>query len=216
MDIRHIFEVSRRVMVLRPGGSELVLDRDEFNATVDGLVSLARDTARSEGLDIETLFFVLELDMKYTSQLHVTRIRSRQIRMDTDLHVAELLNAFMAAYCRGYASGGIYPQGGVNIENFILHSVYPFKNVSFPEYPLYPAAPAKDAINGKRDVFWEGEGRWRKTPIFAQDKLRCGNVIEGPAVIEAEDTTLVLPRFSRLLIDKYRNYVIELDSREST
>jgi N-methylhydantoinase A/oxoprolinase/acetone carboxylase beta subunit len=42
------------------------------------------------------------------------------------------------------------------------------------------------------------------------DRLRCGNRIEGPAVIEDDDTTLVLPEFARLNLDRYRNFIIEL------
>jgi N-methylhydantoinase A/oxoprolinase/acetone carboxylase beta subunit len=48
------------------------------------------------------------------------------------------------------------------------------------------------------------------TPIFSLDRLRCGNIVEGPAVIEADNTTLVLPEFGRLNIDRYRNFFIEL------
>jgi N-methylhydantoinase A/oxoprolinase/acetone carboxylase beta subunit len=39
--------------------------------------------------------------------------------------------------------------------------------------------------------------------------LSCGNIVEGPAIIEAEHTTFVLPMGARLQIDKYMNNLIE-------
>jgi N-methylhydantoinase A/acetophenone carboxylase len=40
------------------------------------------------------------------------------------------------------------------------------------------------------------------TPVFSYEELRPGNVVEGPAVIEGEYTTLVLPALMRFSIDE--------------
>jgi len=34
-------------------------------------------------------------------------------------------------------------------------------------------------------------GDWRVVPVYALERLEPGHVIEGPAVVEAETTTLV-------------------------
>jgi N-methylhydantoinase A/acetophenone carboxylase len=210
MDIRHIFEQSNRATVLKPGRDEVVLDFDLFNRTVERLNHLAVDTARSEGLDPDGLMFILELDMKYSNQLHVKRIRSPRPRLESEDHVREMVEAFGQAYARSYGPAGAYPEGGISIENFLLHATYPFKRYEFRTYPVFPSNPPYASRKGFRNVYWTDLGRYVKTPIYSLTHLRGGNIVEGPAVIEADATTLVLPGFSRLHIDRYMNFIIDL------
>lgn len=210
MDIRHIYELSRRLLVLRPGAEEPVLDLDDFNATVDHLVGEALDNAKAEGLSVDRLVFVLELDMKYGGQLHFKRTRSPRLRLTTRAEVNELLATFAEDYSKAFSPAGVYPEGGVSIDNFILHAIFPMKDIAFPVFSSFSTKPANAARKGTREVFWESEGGYRKTPTYDYGMLRCGNIVEGPAIIEAEHTTLVLPASSRLHIDRYMNSVIDL------
>ena len=57
------------------------------------------------------------------------------------------------------------------------------------------------AGKGERPVFWNEGGDFQTTPIFAYELLRPGNVIEGPAVVEGEYTTLVVPPSMRFSMD---------------
>lgn len=210
MDIRHIYELSRRLLVLRPGETDPVLDLDEFNLTVDRLVEEAVHNAKAEGLKAGRVIFVLELDMKYGGQLHFKRTRSPRLKLTSETEVVELLKAFAADYARAFSPAGVYPEGGVSIENFVLHAIYPFKDITFPSFSVSPAKPPRSALKGFRNVFWDDEGTYARTPIYDYRVLQAGNVIEGPAVIEADYTTIVLPRLARLHIDEYMNNVIEL------
>ncbi len=210
MDIRHIYELSRRLIVLRPGDEAPVLEPDEFNETVDWLVREAVDNARAEGLNAQRLIFVLELDMKYGGQLHFKRTRSPRLRMKTRTEISELLDTFAANYARAFSPAGVYPEGGVSIENFVLHAIFPLKDVTLPIFTTLSSTPSRSAKKGSRDVFWEGDEDYRKTPIYDHAELRCGDVVEGPAVIEAPHTTFLLPECARLQIDRYMNNVIDL------
>ena len=49
------------------------------------------------------------------------------------------------------------------------------------------------ARKGERPVFWSDAKSYKTTPIYGYESLRPGNVIEGPAVVEGEYTTLVVP-----------------------
>jgi N-methylhydantoinase A len=48
-------------------------------------------------------------------------------------------------------------------------------------------APCKP--KGRRKAFF---GEWREVEVFAADQLRPGNKIEGPAIVEAETTTVLV------------------------
>jgi len=45
--------------------------------------------------------------------------------------------------------------------------------------------------------------------VFDHVLIQCGNVIDGPAIIEAEDTTIVIEPGWRYTRDEYLNGVIE-------
>ena len=158
MDIRHIFEQSTRAIILKPGRDEVFLDRDLFNRTVDDLAAKAVDTAKSEGLNPEGLIFILELDMKYTNQLRVKRIRSPRVRLEDEAQVRELIAAFGEVETRAYGPSAMFREGGVGIENFILHAVSPLKNMEFKSYPAFPSSPPAEARCGQPGGVLGGSG----------------------------------------------------------
>jgi N-methylhydantoinase A/oxoprolinase/acetone carboxylase beta subunit len=67
----------------------------------------------------------------------------------------------------------------------------------------------QEALRGEREVFWTPEEGYQKTPIYNRDRLVPGNLVKGPAVIEARDTTYVIPADWILNIDKYSNAILE-------
>ena len=62
-------------------------------------------------------------------------------------------------------------------------------------------------MKGQRDVYWKD--KYIPTGIYEQGKLTCGNVVVGPAVIESEDTTILLPEGKKFTVDRYLNGLIE-------
>ena len=75
------------------------------------------------------------------------------------------------------------------------------------------AEPQSDAITAHRDVIYDdgnGKPRTISTPHYARGRLKCGNIIRGPVIIEQPDTTtLVLPDLIAE-IDPYANILIKL------
>ena len=41
------------------------------------------------------------------------------------------------------------------------------------------------------------------------DKLQVGNIIDGQAIIEGRDTTVVVPHGYRVTVDEYLNLIME-------
>jgi N-methylhydantoinase A len=44
-------------------------------------------------------------------------------------------------------------------------------------------------------------GRWMDVPIYALDGLKLGDVIEGPAIVEAETTTVIANAGDRITVN---------------
>ena len=65
------------------------------------------------------------------------------------------------------------------------------------------ASDPSSARRGSRPA-WMTD-RKADTPLYSRDMLRPGNIIVGPALIEAEDTSVVLPTGFEYEVDTYRN-----------
>jgi N-methylhydantoinase A/acetophenone carboxylase len=75
--------------------------------------------------------------------------------------------------------------------------------------PLEGEDPAA-ARKGARPTFWGPERGWLDTGVFDLEALRPGNRIEGPAIVEAPDTTIVIDPSRGFRVDERGNGVIEL------
>jgi N-methylhydantoinase A/acetophenone carboxylase len=83
--------------------------------------------------------------------------------------------------------------------------------ISHPLIPQHPPAgkDPKAALKGTRKVFFDKESGWTEVPVFDRDRLRNGNEVQGPAIIEAPDTTYVIPAKWVCRVDHYLNGIIE-------
>jgi N-methylhydantoinase A len=52
------------------------------------------------------------------------------------------------------------------------------------------------------------DGRYIDTPVYDSEKLKAGNLIPGPAIIEVPTTTAVIPGNYQCRVDEYNNYII--------
>lgn len=71
-----------------------------------------------------------------------------------------------------------------------------------PEPPDAARLPSRKAT-------WNGKQGAVETPVFSFAELEPGNVIAGPALIEAPDTTYVIEPEWRFTLDGYRNGILE-------
>ena len=130
--------------------------------------------------------------------------------INSDEDVKKVYQAFEDEYCRVYNKISAYPQGGVDVLNIILRATVDYPKPELPTYPKSGGVPYKEALKGKRDVYWMEHGAFRPTPIYEARLLKHGNVIEEEAVIEAEDTTIVLPPVMKLSVDRYHNFIMDM------
>ncbi|MEM4280733.1 MAG: hydantoinase/oxoprolinase family protein [Candidatus Caldarchaeum sp.] len=210
LSVKHIYERTVGVTLYDPEiplKEQLSACRESFNDTVREMRETALRDIASEGLKTDNLALLLELDMRYETQLMVTRIVSPtwEIRSETD--VERVVQSFKTEY---FASFGIeFPNAVIRLENIrlIVEAPTPLKPI-FRTSELSSPDPTH-ALKEKREVFW-GNGGFVVTPIYDLYKLVPGNEVVGPAVVEAADTTYVVPERTSLSVDRYSNLRIEV------
>ena len=64
-------------------------------------------------------------------------------------------------------------------------------------------------MTGHREIYWAEWKRTSQTPIFSGYKLRPGNSIEGPCVVETDTTSMVIHPGQRVAVDSLGNFEID-------
>ena len=203
----HLYERSRRWELMEPASRRLSDDYEAFNDVVEDLLDQAARDLRGEGFELAQATLSLSLDMKYGGQIHIHRASSPRVTLESEEDVRAVYEQFETEYGAVFSPLNSYPDGGVEVHNFVLRVELPEPAWTLPEQPLSPG-PASDASIGRREVYWDGLGGFADTPIYEQSRLRAGEWLEGPAVVQAEYTTTVVDPGYRLEADAHLNLVI--------
>ncbi len=117
-----------------------------------------------------------------------------------------LAEGFAAAHQRMY--GFVAEDEPMQLVTYRIEAAGVVPKASFQPQP--DAGPdASSAIVSQRDVWLPEAGGFISCPIYHRDRLRAGNRIMGPAVIEQMDaTTLVLPGMAAR-VEPYLNLILE-------
>lgn len=78
-----------------------------------------------------------------------------------------------------------------------------------PEFEVHSLADAdpEAARVDAREIRWNGDVE--STAIYRREELRPGNVVEGPAIVEAVDTTIAVPATHQLRINELNHGILE-------
>jgi N-methylhydantoinase A/oxoprolinase/acetone carboxylase beta subunit len=181
-------------------------DYDTFNKVVEGLIERGKQDFRGEGVDASAASWQLELDMKFGGQLNTSRTISPVLKLTGPDDVAALYKAFEKDYAAAYSAMGLTPEAGVEIENFVIRATVPMPKPAVPRFKLEGADPSAAHV-GRRAAYWYGVG-WQETDLYDREKLKPGNAFDGPALVEAHDTTIVIEPGWKFTVDEFGNGLI--------
>lgn len=201
-DLLHVYSKYGEIKLF--DGKRYLGDYAVFNDMIGEMRRRALRDIKSEGYSTADARYYLDLVMEDNGG-HSCRVTADKLELASPADVKALCAAFLQA--RAKAAGGDY-QGSIRILTTMLNAAVTMPHWRFEAVALGGPDPQR-ARRGEREVFWSPEKGYQKTPIYDRDRLAPGNVIQGPAVIEARDTTYVVPAGWVLNIDKYSNAVLE-------
>lgn len=118
--------------------------------------------------------------------------------------LAALMEGFAAEHQRLY--GFLAEEEPVQIVTARLEATGAVRKAEFRAEPE-AGRDATAAVAGARRA-WLG-GAWREVPLYARDRLRPGNRLAGPAIVEQMDSTTVVPPGWTARVDALGNLVLE-------
>jgi len=209
MEIQQVWDTSRTLRLFRWDGQHYFEEFESFNSLVRSLSDQAVRDLHLEGFAEDEVSFRLDLDMRYGSQYHLTRIRVPHLYLHSVDEVRELCELFNRRYSEIYSAEAAFPAGGVNVECFYLTATVPTCRQSAPPGQQASARPAKAAWRGRRSACFDPGAGMVEVPVFDWTALNPGNRIRGPAIIEAPDTTYVIEPSWLYRMDGRRNGLLE-------
>lgn len=152
--------------------------------------------------------FFFELDMAYVGQTHTISVPVPVELIDGKVLVPtlkELQDAFDGAYKKQY--GRLLPDSEKRILNLRSAAIGRRPKFDLTSFAPKKTATVEGAHKGSRQVFI-GNG-WHDTAIYRRLELPTGARIEGPAILEQPDTTILIePQFYGE-VDQFGNIILK-------
>jgi N-methylhydantoinase A len=209
--IQQVWEKSKTLKIFQWATQSYDANIEAFNGVVNELKDQAVRDLMLEGFSADKIHFRLELEMRYGMQYNLTKVESPHLNIESPLDYKAICDRFTEQYSAIYSPEATFPRGGINVECFFLTAFVDTSAYQAVSTETGHQTPDTSAALSPRDAYWSKLGGFAPTRVFDFDALFPGNVIEGPALIEARDTTYVLEPEWRFTMDGYRNGILERD-----
>ncbi|MBD0281056.1 MAG: hydantoinase/oxoprolinase family protein [Thermoleophilaceae bacterium] len=199
-------DVKRVAMASDPARAPFDLGR--WRRRFDALEETLRRDLQREKLPTGDLVVRRFVELQFRGQVHAVRVPVENADLALDDGGEAVIERFTQLYEAKYGRGSAYRQAGVEAMTFVVEGV-----ASLPlrePKPLPDAGPdPAGAATGNRSVHLPGE-RAATARVYSAERLRPGNELSGPALVEAEDTTVLVHPSQRLWVDGLLNLRIEV------
>lgn len=192
-------------MVMREAAA---LTDGDLNAMLADLDAEARATIASTGADGAELATYWHAHMRYAGQSYDLAIDlGKPLGDDAEGGVVNrLVDAFHTQHERRYA----YRSEDETVEIVQVRISVRGAELDFPA-PEDAGAPGGDAQAGSRGVYFTGIREARAADVWIRPRLAQGVEISGPAVIEGEGSSALIPPGWTATVDRYRNLDVRRD-----
>lgn len=182
-------------------------DLEAANKVIAVLERKALDDMIEEGFPEGTVTLTRFADAKYPAQIHELTIPVRAGAPLIEADVKDMAEAFHGLHERMFT----YSVRKSPVDLFHWR-VVAHRQVQSPVTPERPRSgePASVASKGTRSVYFGDINAYRETKLYDGDRLDHGMTVTGPAVVEQENTTVVVFPGQKLTVNKFGDFELEL------
>jgi N-methylhydantoinase A len=186
-------------------------DLERMNDTLAALEAKAREATASEGSYVEDFWLERTANCKYGLQVYEVEaaMPSGPVTEET---VGGLIENFERTYEERFGAGAGYREAGIVVTGFRVRAHGRVRKPQVVEREATKTAKfaGDGARSSERSVYWEEFAGRVPTAVFEGIELSPGDEVEGPAIVEFPDTTIVVRPGSRASIDAYGNLVVRV------
>lgn len=175
----------------------LSVDKDRMHSLYEEMKEECMDMMRQQHISSHKIRLQKSMDVRYVGQEYTINI----VNHSDDPHDLERL--FHQAHFEIY--GHHNPDNPTEIVNLRMTAIGDLEKLEFHQEE---DKDSKEVMpKHTRETFWSGEAK--RTGIYSTADLMNGNNLTGPAIIEDQNTTIVIPPKYAVLIDENKNIQIE-------
>jgi N-methylhydantoinase A len=201
-------DVKRVAVVSDPARAPFDLER--WQARFDELDRALEREFEEELLPTGSLSLRRSVELQFRGQVHAVRVPVELTDLELDDGGERVIERFSEMYEAKYGRGSAYRKAGVEAMTFVVEGVaelpLPRPEALNDEGPD-PAAAAR----GQRAIYLPDRGGAETADVYSAELLRPGNRLAGPALVEAEDTTVFVHPGQRLWVDGFLNLRIDVE-----
>ena len=177
---------------------------DELNEAYGKLENEGRDRLSHEGVGEGQMVFQRFIDMRYLGQW-------RSMSIPISARVTTLKDAVKGFHeDHGREHNFSRPDAPVEVYRILVKATGLTKKATFAKHALTPSAKSEPI--GERMVRFDEQPERIKTPIYNRDTLPAGLIIQGPAVFEQLDSTVLVPPGINAEVDEYLTIKMNIKS----
>ena len=199
-----ISDVKYNYMATIPTRLDSIKAAEKINKTFKEIESKGIEHLNKDGFEEKKINTYRSLEMRYVGQIHECTVNIDFFEI-TEETLQNIKEAFHNRHEELYTySEKDSPVELVNIESTI------YGRIDRPNYSeLENKGQINDALKISRNLIFSEKGNSLKTLVYDGNKLSPGNLIDGPAVVEEDTTTLVIESGWFLELHKSGTYIIK-------
>jgi N-methylhydantoinase A len=145
-------------------------------------------------------------DMRYRKQGYDVRVAIPLGILSPD-SLAEIKGRFEEVFKRLY--GHVVPNTPIDVLSWRVIALGAKPDLSLPK-GRHARGEAKAAIKGHRSIYLPGPRAFSDVPVYDRYLLAAGARLEGPAIVEERESTVVINGPGRVLVDDWSNLIVDL------
>ncbi|MCP4656028.1 MAG: hydantoinase/oxoprolinase family protein, partial [bacterium] len=183
------------------------LGEDELLAAATNLAEEGRKILREENLPEEKIRVLAEAELRYVRQYHEVSLPLEPL--------SDLKERFHAEHHRLYGYSLGEEKTPLELINLRVRAM------GITDKPLqraeeYDSPSADHAAKGTRSAWVPEESDFNQVAVFNGHRLRHGNRIQGPAIVEQQNTTLFVSAAYELVVDGLGSLAVFLKGSQDT
>jgi N-methylhydantoinase A len=188
------------------------IDANKFKSIFLDMEGEATRLLKSEHIPRDSIQHIYSLDLRYVKQYHEVNVRIERDEFE-GADMSAIAGRFHPEHNRLF--GYSLEEEGTPIEliNLRLLSIGKTAKPKFLQ-EQYDGEDPLNAFKKRRKVYLPLAKTFEVVPVYDGHKLKFGNKVEGPAIIEqVNTTTFVTPEYT-VLCDRYGSYTMFVKERE--
>lgn len=186
------------------------VEANDMKDLYDSMEQEAVEIFVRQGISIEDMVLVRGAEVRYFGQLHDIYITLPEVKIGGSFGEAEFRELIATFHNRHKA---LYGWGDTDMPLLIamqkVRAIAKRKPLALIEKERV-GPDAASALKRHRHVYFKENNGFIETPCYAEDLLKPGNIITGPAIIEESKTTVVIPLGSEITVDAFENYLVKI------